>query len=154
IKGGQANLWTEQVYNLRHAEYMTWPRAFAIAESLWSPKEKKNWISFIKRVEAQFPRFDRDSVKYATALYDPDISASYNADSTLQVRLTNEVADLDLYYSVDNSFPDLFYPRYRQPFPMPRDAAQLRVISYRNGKPLGRLLTIPVEDLKKRAAQH
>ncbi|HKC35763.1 MAG TPA: beta-N-acetylhexosaminidase, partial [Chitinophagaceae bacterium] len=37
IKGGQANLWTEQVYNMRHAEYMTWPRAFAIAESVWSP---------------------------------------------------------------------------------------------------------------------
>jgi hexosaminidase len=25
IKGGQANLWTEQVYNMRHAQYMTWP---------------------------------------------------------------------------------------------------------------------------------
>lgn len=41
ILGGQANLWTEQVYNMRHAEYMTWPRAFAISESVWSPKEKR-----------------------------------------------------------------------------------------------------------------
>src|ERR1700712_3384507 len=46
IKGGQANLWTEQVYTLRHAEYMTWPRALAIAESVWSPKEKKNFDYF------------------------------------------------------------------------------------------------------------
>ena len=37
IKGGQGNLWTEQVYNMRHLQYMIWPRAFAIAESVWSP---------------------------------------------------------------------------------------------------------------------
>ena len=58
IKGGQANLWTEQVYNMRHAEYMTWPRAFAIAETLWSPKEKKNWNNFVSKVEEHFKRFD------------------------------------------------------------------------------------------------
>ena len=43
IKGGQANIWTEQIYNTRHLQYMLWPRGFAIAESLWSPKEKKDW---------------------------------------------------------------------------------------------------------------
>ena len=41
IKGGQANLWTEQIYNMRHAEYMTWPRAFAIAEVIMVAKRKK-----------------------------------------------------------------------------------------------------------------
>ncbi|MGZ5247099.1 MAG: beta-N-acetylhexosaminidase, partial [Flavitalea sp.] len=38
IKGGQANLWTEQIYNYRYLQYMVWPRGFAIAESVWSPK--------------------------------------------------------------------------------------------------------------------
>src|SRR5690554_5697336 len=42
ILGGQANLWTEQIYNIRQAEYMTWPRAFAVSESLWSPKSNKD----------------------------------------------------------------------------------------------------------------
>ena len=58
IKGGQANLWTEQVYNMRHAQYMTWPRALAVAEVLWSPKEKRNWNGFVPRVEKQFERMD------------------------------------------------------------------------------------------------
>jgi hexosaminidase len=35
IKGGQGNLWTEQIYNMRQVEYMMWPRAFATAESVW-----------------------------------------------------------------------------------------------------------------------
>ena len=48
IKGGQANLWTEQIYNMRHQQYMTWPRAFAVAESVWSPKEKKMTALYLR----------------------------------------------------------------------------------------------------------
>ena len=31
IIGGQANLWTEQIYNMRQAEYMLWPRAMSVS---------------------------------------------------------------------------------------------------------------------------
>ena len=58
ILGGQANLWTEYVPNTRHAEYMTWPRALALAETLWSPKTARNWDDFIERTETQFHRLD------------------------------------------------------------------------------------------------
>ena len=71
IKGGQANLWTEQIYNTRHLQYMLWPRALAVAESVWSPKEKKNWNDFVRRTEVQFGRMDERKVKYARAIYDP-----------------------------------------------------------------------------------
>ena len=40
ILGAQGNLWTEQVYTFRQAEYMTWPRAFAVAEDTWSVQKK------------------------------------------------------------------------------------------------------------------
>jgi len=150
IKGGQANLWAEQLYNIRHAQYMTWPRGLAIAECLWTPKRQKNWDSFVSRVEAQFALFDRDSVKYAPSMYDPDIAVSQNSDSTLKITLSKELDNIALYYSVDNSFPDNFYPRYTAPFDLPKDAAMLRVISYRDGKPIGRLITINRKDLEKR----
>lgn len=151
IKGGQANLWSEQLYNIRYAQYMTWPRAFAIAEALWSPEGNKNWPSFVQRVESQFPRLDADTVKYARSMYDPDIAVSINKDSTLRITLIKELDNIDLYYSVDNSFPDNFYPKYGKPFNMPKDAAMLRVISYREDKAIGRLITINIEDLRKRA---
>ena len=73
IKGGQANLWTEQIYNVRHRQYMLWPRAFAIAEALWSPKEKRNWNTFVPRVEQHFLRFDEAGIKYSPSMYDPGI---------------------------------------------------------------------------------
>ena len=58
ILGGQANLWTEQIPNYRTVQYMLWPRGMAIAESVWSPAEKKNWTNFVSRVEKQFDRLD------------------------------------------------------------------------------------------------
>jgi hexosaminidase len=150
IKGGQANLWTEQVYNIRQAEYMTWPRGMAIAESVWSPKEKKSWPYFFGKVEKQFDRFNAAETKYAPSAYDPSFDAIRNADGTLKITLTNEVDGLDTYYSFDNSFPDNFYPKYTQPIDAPKDATTLRVITYRGKKPIGRMVTMPLSELNSR----
>ena len=87
IKGGQANLWTEQVYNIRQAEYMTWPRGLAIAESVWSLKGTKNWPEFFSRVEEHFKRFDVSETKYSPSVYDPIFKAGKTADKKLTVDL-------------------------------------------------------------------
>ena len=151
IKGGQGNLWTEQVYNMRQAEYMTWPRGMAIAESVWSPKEKKNWHDFVSRVETHFDRFNEAEIKYSPGVYDPIVSVKRTADKQLRIELTTEIEGLDIYYTFDNSFPDRFYPRYTGPLTPPKDAAQLRMITYRGKKPIGRLISIQMDDLQKRA---
>lgn len=151
IKGGQANLWTEQVYNIRQAEYMTWPRGLAIAESVWSVKGSKNWPEFFSRVEEHFKRFDVSETKYSPSVYDPIFKAGKTADRKLTVDLSLEVEGLDIYYSFDNSFPDRFYPKYMGTLTVPIDAKQLKLITYRGNMPIGRMLTMPVEELKKRA---
>jgi hexosaminidase len=151
IKGGQANLWTEQVYNMRHAQYMTWPRALAISESVWSPKEKKNWNSFFTKVEDHFERLDVAEVKYAPSVYDPIFTVSKGTDGQLQIELATEVEGLDIYYSFDNSFPDYFYPKYTKALTPPKDAVMLKVITYKGKEPKGRMHYMPIEELKKRA---
>jgi hexosaminidase len=153
IKGGQANLWTEQVYNMRHAEYMTWPRGFAIAESVWSPKEKKNWTTFFTKVETHFKRFDAAGIKYAPSVYEPSFKVSRTGNNQLKVEMETEVEGLSLHYTFDNSFPDTYYPAYKEPLIVPKDAAMLRVISYKGKEPVGRLITVPIADLEKRAGK-
>jgi len=153
IKGGQGNLWTEQVTNIRQAEYMTWPRGYAVAESVWSPKEKKNWTNFIGKVEEHFQRMDVAETKYAPSMYDPIFKASRSADRQVMVELTTEVDGLDIYYSFDNSFPDRFYPKYTEKLAVPKDASLMRVITYKGKKPVGRMLTMPVDELNKRAGK-
>ena len=151
ILGGQANLWTEQVYNMRHAEYMTWPRAFAISESVWSPQDRKNWEDFVGRVEQQFKRLDVEQVKYAPSLYDPQFKAIKNAQGQLVIEMSTEIKGLDIHYSFDNSFPDQFYPTYTQPLIPPKDAVMLKVITYRGQKPMGRMISMPIAEMDKRA---
>lgn len=51
VLGAQGNLWSEAVPTFRHAEYMTWPRGWALAEVLWSGPDKTDWDGFWPRVE-------------------------------------------------------------------------------------------------------
>jgi hexosaminidase len=150
IMGGQANLWTEQVYNTRHLQYMVWPRSLAISECLWSPKEKKNWNGFAKKVETNFGRMDIEQVKYARGMFDPIFTAGKDDKGALKVELSTEVEGLEIYYSFDNSQPDNFYPKYSGPLSIPKDASTLKVVTYRDGKPIGRQIDMPVSELQKR----
>jgi len=49
VLGIQGNLWCELVYTGEHAEYMLYPRAFAIAERAWSPSTVRDPLAFRKR---------------------------------------------------------------------------------------------------------
>lgn len=150
ILGGQGNLWTEQVPTIKHAEYMTWPRSWALAEDFWTPAEKKNWNNFVSRVEAQFDRNDIAGINYSRAIYDPIITTQKRDDKTT-VTIESEVPGLDIYYTVDDAMPGIFSPKYSQPFTLPEGGpVTLRVIAYRNGKPVGHLITLEPEKLKKK----
>lgn len=151
ILGGQGNLWSEQVYNMRHAQYMLWPRAFALSESLWSPKEKKNWNNFFSKVEDHFERFDIAEKKYAPSVYEPIFTVTRNADNQVKIALSTEAEGIDVYYTFDNSFPDRFYPKYTEALVPPKDAVMLKVVTYRGKKQVGRLITMPVREWLKRA---
>jgi hexosaminidase len=151
ILGGQANLWTEQVYNTRHLQYMIWPRSLAVSESLWSPKEKKNWNWFANKVENNFGRLDLQNVKYARTMFDPIFSVSKDANDSLVITLSTEIEGLDIHYSFDNSHPDNFYPVYKQPLMVPKDAVMLKVITYRGNQVMGKQIDMPIAELKIRA---
>jgi len=153
IKGGQANLWTEQVYNMRHAEYMTYPRALAIAESVWSPQAKKEWKNFFNKVESHFERLDEAEIKYAPSVYEPKFTLTRNSQGLLQIAMDTEAPDISIHYTFDNSFPDYFYPVYKQALTPPKDAVMLRVVSYRGKKQMGRMISVPVSDLEQRAGK-
>jgi hexosaminidase len=150
ILGGEACLWSENVTNMRAAEYLLWPRGFAVAESLWSPKEKKNWPDFVTRVEHQFERMDVAKIKYARSMYDPAFYASIEENGQLIVELKTQVPGLVTYYSFDETNPDEFYPKYEKPLIIPKDALHLKVITYRDGKPIGKQINMPIEVLLKR----
>ena len=149
ILGGQGNLWTEVIPNLSFAFYMTYPRAFAISETLWSPKENKNWDSFIDRTESHFTRFELENINISRAVLEPIVKV-YNDGDKLMCILENHASDTEIYYTVDNTYPVKFGIKYDTPFEIPSGNLSLRTQTYRNGKSLGRELIIHREELAKR----
>lgn len=151
ILGGQGNLWTESVPTFRHAEYMTWPRGWALAEVLWSNPDKKEWKGFTKRVEDHFDRANIADINYAKSMYNAIIQPFTSENGEVMIDLSSELEDLDIYYTFDNTNPDLHTPKYTSPLTIPKDATWIRVSTYRGKNQIGSLITIPIKDIRERA---
>ncbi|HEY2762370.1 MAG TPA: family 20 glycosylhydrolase, partial [Pirellulales bacterium] len=64
VLGAQANLWTERIENPARLDYMTYPRACALAEVVWSPAENRSWDDFQSRLTRQLKQLGALKVNY------------------------------------------------------------------------------------------
>ena len=65
ILGGQANLWTEYIQTTTQAEYMLFPRLYALSEVVWTPKNKKDYTDFVGRLEKHLKRSAQENVNFS-----------------------------------------------------------------------------------------
>lgn len=149
ILGGQGNVWTEHIPTLRQAQYMTWPRGWALSEVYWSPKGSRNWDDFIRRVEDHFVRSEIAVINCSHAVYDAIVRTSLKNEKLI-IEMDTEVPGLDIYYTIDGTMPDEYSGKYSGPFELPDGPVSLRVITYRNGRPIGHLIILKQEDLRRR----
>ena len=85
ILGVQANLWTEHIRTEDRVEYMTFPRAAALAEVAWSPAERIDWQSFAARLPEQLARYRALGVGFAQRAASrspsgPDVARSHELE--------------------------------------------------------------------------
>jgi len=64
VLGAQAQLWTEYMPTRRRLDYMTYPRACALAQVLWTGEGREDAAAFARRLDAHLPRLDRLGVAY------------------------------------------------------------------------------------------
>jgi hexosaminidase len=64
VLGVQGQLWGEFISTAEHREYMTYPRAAALAEVGWSPKTARNYENFLARLGCHLKRFDAAGINY------------------------------------------------------------------------------------------
>ena len=110
ILGAQGNVWTEYIKNSSKVEYMIFPRLMALSEVLWSPKEKRNWNDFEKRLPAIFERFDKEKTNYSKAYYDlqATVLPTQDYDGVLW-RLESNNTNTNISYSSGGSSNDIRY---------------------------------------------
>jgi hexosaminidase len=152
ILGGQGNTWTESIPTYRHLEYMVWPRAIALSEVYWSPKTKKNWPDFMDRLEYTFKRLDAGDINYAKSCYNVIFKPTKAINGDLSLKMESEVPDIDIYYTFDNTFPDLHAAKFNgTSLTFPIGSTQINAITYRKGKPIGKQINVTKEELIKRS---
>jgi hexosaminidase len=64
VLGSQGNMWTEGTVEDDEVAYMVYPRACALAEVVWSPKEVRDWDSFKERLRVHGARLEAMGVSY------------------------------------------------------------------------------------------
>ena len=64
ILGLEACLWTEYVKNKDKLEWQTFPRLIAVAETGWTPKNNKDFESFLRRLEGFLPLLSTHDVNF------------------------------------------------------------------------------------------
>ena len=71
ILGGQANLWTEYIPSFKQLQYMAYPRAIALSQSLWCT-EKIPFTAFYKILQdVHFKKLDSLNVNYSKTSLKP-----------------------------------------------------------------------------------
>jgi hexosaminidase len=101
ILGAQGNVWTEYMNNTNYVEYMVFPRQCALAEVLWTPKEKRDFSDFSNRMLHHFKRLDLLKVNYSHHIH--DLEAKVVAGANINVTLQSFVNGGSIYYTTDGT---------------------------------------------------
>jgi hexosaminidase len=149
VLGGQVNLWTEHIPHLDHAMYMTYPRAIAMAEKLWSPASVHSWEKFTDKLLPHIDWFEKNGLSIAKTIHEPKVSAKAEGEKKFAI-ITNELPGSAIYYTLDNTPPSVKSKKYTGPIALPENNFNLRVQCAYNGKMVGRTILLSKENLLKR----
>jgi hexosaminidase len=138
VLGAQGNVWTEYITNMAKLEYMILPRMSALAEVLWSPREKRNWKNFEKRLPALIKYYDNWKANYSKAYYDLSATILPTPDNNgIYWKLQSKQPTAKIYYSVGKNKPA---GSYREPLRV-RSTSIVNAITVSNGKQEGNMVS-------------
>jgi hexosaminidase len=123
-----------------------------MAEVFCAQKSSRDWPDFVRRTELNLQKLSQKDVNYSTSFFDAIIEPLTDEKGNLNIQLDTEIEGIEIYYTFDNTLPDKYSPWYKkgEKLPIPLDADTFRVITYRDGKVIGKLITVSIADLVKR----
>ncbi|MEM8897959.1 MAG: glycoside hydrolase family 20 protein [Bacteroidota bacterium] len=143
ILGTQGNLWTEYIPTGEKAEYMVFPRASALAEVAWSPKEKRDFDGFSKRIGPHLERLSNMGVNTAKHFFNVKASSSPGESAqALDVQLKTMSDKTTIQYTTDGSDPVENGTAYTGPISLTENAT-IQAVALLNGEPAGKTKAFP-----------
>ncbi len=137
ILGAQANLWTEKVATLQHAEYMILPRLAALSEVDWTSPKNKNKENLITKLDVQLDRYKELGYSYAESAFTPVAKVEFDSlKNVFVLSLSNELGRYDIRYTLDGTEPTQDSKLYTGPVEF-TEPVSLYAVCYRRGKQAG-----------------
>lgn len=134
IIGTQANLWAEYIDNTDQVEYMVLPRMAALAEVQWTEPAKKDFNTFLPRLNRMLKLYDRLGYNYAKHIFNISSKIEPSADKKV-ITVTLATADnAPIYYTLDGTTPTDKSTKYTQPIEITA-SAELKAVAIREGNP-------------------
>ena len=137
VLGGQANLWSEQIKTEAHSQYMIFPRLAALSETVWSPKDSRNWDDFSKRILQLFKRYEHLGINYAKSAYLVMEDVQIDMDTKqVSVGLKNEFTNADIRYTLNDDKLTDNAIKYTEPLKIDKTTT-LNASLFKDEKPVG-----------------
>ncbi|MFD2036253.1 beta-N-acetylhexosaminidase [Belliella marina] len=117
VLGVQANMWTEYVPSFQKMQYMVFPRALALAEVAWLPKEKKDYDEFFTtRLPERLAELEHQQVNFRIPEAKVEVTEKNGKKA---VTMSPSVKGSKIYYTYDGHKADRTSQLYRGEFLMP-----------------------------------
>jgi hexosaminidase len=128
-------MWTEHAPQAR-VDWQVFPRLCALAEVGWSPKAKRDWKGFQKRMKTHYQRLDALGVTYFLAPPHCATKETVFTDS-LEVTLDNPLGRGEMHYTLDGGEPAQSSPKYTEPLRLTESTRLKTRTILKNGRSSG-----------------
>ena len=134
VLGAQGNLWSEYIVTPYQMQHLIFPRAAALAEITWSGKDKRDFGSFLDRVQPQIGRWRRSGIHVADSAFAVGYSLSGSRGDALRanrasVTLATQAPYGTIRYTLDGKVPTARSPAYAAPLSV-KPGVQIRAAAF------------------------
>lgn len=135
ILGLQANMFTEHTRTYARLQHNLFPRLAAVAETGWSPRERRDYADFLARLPNQLQRWQAMGIAYAQTPFQVEQDSRDDRKAGTATLALSTPLGYEIHYSVDGSPVTAQSPRYTAPLTQPLPIT-LQAATFFNGKPL------------------
>lgn len=132
IIGTQANLWVEYIDNTDQVEYMVLPRMAALAEVQWTDPSKKEFTTFLPRLNRMLKLYDRLGYNYAKHIFNISSTIEPSFDKKVTTITLATADNAPIYYTLDGTNPTDKSTQYTQPIEI-NGNTELKAVAIRDG---------------------
>jgi hexosaminidase len=144
LAGVEGQAWSEYFTDEAKAMYMIFPRALALAELAWTPKEQRTYDDFLQRLRTQKELMQQAGLNSFRHFDDITFTATPSNNNTVQVTLQSSLPGSEIRYTTDYTIPTKHSHIYAGAVNVTKTGILKALLFDKKDKPASRLFQQPI----------